>query len=72
MYQRCAGRQQGCSGSGQHIHPFQPTVTSPVEWRLELVGQAKELGYPVTTAAEIEARFRAFFARLGGECERER
>jgi hypothetical protein len=52
-------------------HPFPPTVTIPVEWRLELEGLAKELGYPLTSAAEIETRFRVFVARLGGEGERE-
>jgi hypothetical protein len=53
-------------------HPLPPTVAIPVEWRLELEGLAKELGYSVTSSAEIEARFRAFVARLEGESERER
>jgi hypothetical protein len=51
-------------------HPFPPTVTIPIEWRLELEGLAKEQGYPVTSAAEIEARFRAFVAQLGVDRER--
>ncbi len=51
-------------------HPFPPTVTIPVEWRLEVEGLAKEQGYPVTSAAEIEARFRAFVAQLGVYRER--
>jgi hypothetical protein len=51
-------------------HPFPPTVTIPIEWRLELEGLAKEQGYPVTSAAEIEARFRAFVAQLGVYRER--
>ncbi len=51
-------------------HPFLPTVAIPVERRLELEALAKELGYPMTSSAEIEARFRAFVARLEGERER--
>jgi hypothetical protein len=51
-------------------HPFPPAIVIPVEWHLELEGLAKELGYPATSAAAIEARFRAFVARLEGERER--
>jgi hypothetical protein len=40
-------------------HAFPPTVRLPAAWRLELESLANELGYPITTAEEIEARFRA-------------
>ncbi len=48
-------------------HDFPPAVFLPVEWRPELEALARELGYSTTSAAEIEARFRAFVARLDGE-----
>jgi Nucleotidyl transferase AbiEii toxin, Type IV TA system len=48
-------------------HPFPPAIQIPNEWRLELEALAKELGYPVILAAEIEARFRAFVALLSAE-----
>jgi Nucleotidyl transferase AbiEii toxin, Type IV TA system len=41
-------------------HGFPPPVRIPAEWHLELEGLAKELGYPATSAKEIEARFQAF------------
>jgi hypothetical protein len=41
-------------------HAFPPNVRIPIEWGPELEGFAKDLGYPLTSPAEIEARFRAF------------
>jgi hypothetical protein len=41
-------------------HDFPPPVKIPTEWGPELEGLAKDLGYPVTSPAEIEGRFRAF------------
>jgi hypothetical protein len=41
-------------------HDFPPAIRIPAEWKPELEVLAKELGYPATSAAEIEARFRAF------------
>jgi hypothetical protein len=46
-------------------HDFPPPIRIPAEWHPELEVLAKELGYPTTSAVEIEARFRAFVdARL--------
>jgi hypothetical protein len=39
-------------------HEFSPVIQIPDEWKPELEALAKELGYPATSAAEIEARFR--------------
>jgi hypothetical protein len=39
-------------------HAFPPTIQIPDEWKPELEALAKDLGYPATSAAEIEARFR--------------
>ena len=41
-------------------HDFPPPIRIPAEWHPELEVLAKELGYPTTSAVEIEARFRAF------------
>jgi hypothetical protein len=41
-------------------HGFPPPIQIPAEWKPELEVLAKELGYPATSAAEIEARFRTF------------
>jgi hypothetical protein len=41
-------------------HDFPPSIRIPAEWQPELEVLAKELGYPSTSALEIEARFRAF------------
>jgi predicted nucleotidyltransferase component of viral defense system len=41
-------------------HSFPPVVQIPTEWQPELEGLAKDLGYPTSSAAEIETRFRAF------------
>jgi len=41
-------------------HGFPPPIQIPAEWQPELEVLAKELGYPATSAAEIEARFRDF------------
>ena len=40
-------------------HDFPPAVRIPEEWKAELEILAKELGYPATSAAAIDARFRA-------------
>jgi hypothetical protein len=45
-------------------HKFPPEIKLPVEWKPELEALAKELGYPATTAAEIEARFRKCMERI--------
>jgi hypothetical protein len=45
-------------------HKFPPEIKLPVEWKPELEALAKELGYPATTAAEIEARFRKCVERI--------
>jgi len=45
-------------------HAFLPTFQIAAEWRPELEVMAKELGYPTSSAAEIEARFRAFVESL--------
>jgi len=39
-------------------HNFPPAIEIPADWKPELEALAKELGYPATTAADIEARFR--------------
>jgi hypothetical protein len=39
-------------------HDFPPPIQIPAEWKPALEVLAKELGYPATSAAEIEARFR--------------
>jgi hypothetical protein len=36
----------------------------PAEWMPELAVLAKELGYPITSAAEVEVLFRAFVELL--------
>ncbi len=41
-------------------HAFPPHIRIPAEWHTELEVSAKELGYPATSAAQIEARFRTF------------
>jgi hypothetical protein len=46
--------------STRATHNFPPTTRIPAEWQAELEALAKELGYPDTSATEIEARFRAF------------
>jgi len=45
-------------------HQFPPTIRIPAEWQPELEFLAGELGYPVTSATEIEARFRTFVDRI--------
>jgi hypothetical protein len=45
-------------------HAFPPTVKIAAEWQPELEVLAQELGYPTTSAPEIEVRFRAFVASL--------
>jgi hypothetical protein len=40
-------------------HTFPPAFQLPATWRPELEGLARELGYPSTTASEIEAEFHA-------------
>jgi hypothetical protein len=39
-------------------HNFPTALWVPADWKPEFEALAKELGYPATTAAEIEARFR--------------
>jgi hypothetical protein len=41
-------------------HDFPPPIQIPAGWKPELEVLAKELGYPATSAADIEARFRSF------------
>ena len=45
-------------------HTFPPTVQIVEEWKPELEVLAKELGYPTTSATEIEASFRVFVESL--------
>jgi hypothetical protein len=45
-------------------HDFPPAVRIPTEWGPELEGLAKDLGYPVTSPAEIEGRFRALVGAI--------
>jgi hypothetical protein len=45
-------------------HNFPPEIKLLAEWKPELEALAKELGYPATTAAEIEARFRKCVERI--------
>jgi hypothetical protein len=45
-------------------HKFPPDIKLPAEWKAELEALAKELGYPATIAAEIEARFRICVDRI--------
>jgi Nucleotidyl transferase AbiEii toxin, Type IV TA system len=45
-------------------HDFPPAVRIPTEWGPELEGLATELGYPATSPAEIESRFRALINAL--------
>jgi hypothetical protein len=41
-------------------HSFPPPIQILAEWKPELKALATELGYPATSAAEIEARFKVF------------
>jgi hypothetical protein len=50
--------------SDRATHKFPPMIQIAAEWRPELEVLAKELGYPTTSAEEIEARFRAFVESL--------
>jgi Nucleotidyl transferase AbiEii toxin, Type IV TA system len=45
-------------------HAFPPEFAMPVEWRVQLETMARELGFSVTTAGEIEELFLAFVQRL--------
>ena len=45
-------------------HAFPPTVQIAAEWKPQLAVLAKELGYPTTSATEIERRFCAFVESL--------
>jgi hypothetical protein len=45
-------------------HEFPPSTRIPIEWKPELESLALDLGYPATSAAEIEARFGAFVDRI--------
>jgi len=45
-------------------HAFPPIVQIAAEWQPELEVLAKELGYPTTSAPEMEARFRVFVESL--------
>jgi hypothetical protein len=50
--------------SAEHVfsqratHNFPPVIEIPADWKPELEALAKELGYPATSAPEIETRFR--------------
>jgi hypothetical protein len=41
-------------------HEFPPSIRISAGWQSELEVLAKELGYPATSAVEIEARFSTF------------
>jgi hypothetical protein len=45
-------------------HEFPPSIRIPAEWQPELEILAKELGYPATSALDIEARLHAFVYRV--------
>jgi hypothetical protein len=45
-------------------HAFPPTAQIAAEWKPELEVLAKQLGYPSTSATEIEIRFRIFVESL--------
>ena len=47
-------------------HDFPPVIHIDPAWGPELEVMAEDLGYSTTSAAEIEARFRAFVASLTG------
>jgi hypothetical protein len=46
-------------------HAFPPAFILPPEWGPELAAMARELGFAITTAAEIEQRFLEVIQRLG-------
>jgi hypothetical protein len=46
-------------------HPFPPAFVMPPEWVPELESMARELGFALTDAAEIEQRFRELIRKLG-------
>jgi hypothetical protein len=48
-------------------HDFPPSTQIPKEWQSELEVLAKELGYPVTSATEIEVRFRKLVDLVSNE-----
>ena len=48
-------------------HDFPPSTEIPKEWQSELGVLAKELGYPVTSAAEIEVRFHKLVDSVSNE-----
>jgi len=41
----------------RHTHAFPPGANLPMGWRQELENLARELGYPITNAEGIEAKF---------------
>ena len=45
-------------------HAFPPVFNMPEEWQPELEALSEELGFSMTTAAEIEQRFLVFIGRL--------
>jgi hypothetical protein len=45
-------------------HTFPPSFELPTTWRAELEGLARELGYPSTSAHEIEVKFRTVLAAI--------
>jgi hypothetical protein len=47
-------------------HSFPPEIRLPEEWEAELEALAIELGYPGTSAAEIERRFRNCVEQIAG------
>jgi hypothetical protein len=47
-------------------HSFPPEIRLPEEWEAELEALAIELGYPGTSAAEIEHRFRNCVEQIAG------
>ena len=50
--------------SERATHDFPPEATFPVEWRPELEALAKDLGFPIRTASQIQARFHEIVATL--------
>ncbi|MGC2661208.1 MAG: hypothetical protein WA324_24920 [Bryobacteraceae bacterium] len=52
--------------SERATHDFPPEAQFPAEWSLELEASAKDLGFPIRTASQIQDRFREIVAALSG------
>jgi hypothetical protein len=52
--------------SERATHHFPPEAKFPAEWSLELEASAKDLGFSIRTASQIQDRFREIVAGLSG------